>query len=765
MADRNGYIGRAPGDSAVQVARQDFTPTGVQTNFTFDAGYTPGYLDVYLNGSKLVVAQDFTATDGSVVGLTSAAASGDIIELVAFKAFNAASVNNAGTLTVSGNQTNNGTLSVTGGTTLSNLNVTGISTLGTVSSLDLNGGVLTLDADGDTTITADTDDQIDIAFGGNDRLTLSTGLIDLKNDGSQSAIRLYCESSNAHYAALQAPAHSAFSGNITLTLPATTDTLVARTTTDTLTNKTLTSPTISTPTLTGGVGIADSIFHTGDTNTQLRFPAADTFTVETGGSERLRVDSGGDVGIGTATVDNTLHVYKSGDGQTPVFFETSNGTEGELRFYNDSNGWSLDSGGDLRFVTSRTGQGAPTRLTIDSSGRVLIGTTTEGEATADDLTIANSGDCGITIRSGTSSKGKIFFSDGTSGLNESRGYVQYEHTDNVLRFGTDAVEAARFDSNQRLLIGGTTAVNTNAHATLQLIEADGPQFIFARNDTSTGTNEDIGLIRFYGNDSDGNYDECARIAIEAESAHASDSKPTYMRFFTTATSAESPTERLRITSAGVVRIPDGGKLSCGTSDDLEIEHTGSGSFIRTSASSSGDLAIEARNGADLYLTGADDVLIRPQGGEDGIKVIGNGAVELYHNSSKKFETTSGGVDVTGTLNASGIITAEAGAVAEIGALSDGATITPDFATHCNFSVTLGGNRTLANPSNIVAGQSGSIFVSQDGTGSRTLAYGSNWDFAGGTAPTLSTAASAVDRIDYVVRTSTSIHAVATLAYS
>ena len=146
MADRNGYIGRAPGDSAVQVARQDFTPTGVQTNFTFDAGYTPGYLDVYLNGSKLVVAQDFTATDGSVVGLTSAAASGDIIELVAFKAFNAASVNNAGTLTVSGNQTNNGTLSVTGGTTLSNLNVTGISTLGTISSLDLNGGVLTLDA-------------------------------------------------------------------------------------------------------------------------------------------------------------------------------------------------------------------------------------------------------------------------------------------------------------------------------------------------------------------------------------------------------------------------------------------------------------------------------------------------------------------------------------------------------------------------------------------------------------------------------------------
>jgi len=101
----------------------------------------------------------------------------------------------------------------------------------------------------------------------------------------------------------------------------------------------------------------------------------------------------------------------------------------------------------------------------------------------------------------------------------------------------------------------------------------------------------------------------------------------------------------------------------------------------------------------------------------------------------------------------------------ITALTDGATITPDFSVTNNYSVTLAGNRTLANPTNITAGQSGSIFVSQDATGSRTLAYGTYWDFAGGTAPTLSTAASSVDRIDYVVRTATSIHAVFTAAYS
>jgi len=98
-------------------------------------------------------------------------------------------------------------------------------------------------------------------------------------------------------------------------------------------------------------------------------------------------------------------------------------------------------------------------------------------------------------------------------------------------------------------------------------------------------------------------------------------------------------------------------------------------------------------------------------------------------------------------------------------LTDGATITPDFATANNYTVTLAGNRTLANPTNLTAGQSGSIFVVQDGTGSRTLAYGSYWDFAGGTVPTLSTAASSVDRIDYVVRTTGSIHAVFTALYS
>ncbi len=89
----------------------------------------------------------------------------------------------------------------------------------------------------------------------------------------------------------------------------------------------------------------------------------------------------------------------------------------------------------------------------------------------------------------------------------------------------------------------------------------------------------------------------------------------------------------------------------------------------------------------------------------------------------------------------------------------------DLDRNANFKLTLSGNITLANPANLTAGTTGSIFVVQDGTGSRTVSYGSSWDFIGGTAPTMTTAASSVDRIDYIVLDSTNIHAVATLAYS
>jgi hypothetical protein len=100
-------------------------------------------------------------------------------------------------------------------------------------------------------------------------------------------------------------------------------------------------------------------------------------------------------------------------------------------------------------------------------------------------------------------------------------------------------------------------------------------------------------------------------------------------------------------------------------------------------------------------------------------------------------------------------------IGNITTLTDGATITPDFAVNNSFTVTLAGNRTLANPSNLVAGQSGVIIINQDATGSRTLAYGTNYEFGGGTAPTLTTTASAQDMIAYFVVSSSRINCVFT----
>ena len=91
MADRNGYIGRAPSDSSVTVASQTFTPSGVTTTFTFASGYTPGYFDIYLNGIRMIEGSDYTSTDGSTFAILGGGAQGgDVIEGVAYKAFNAA---------------------------------------------------------------------------------------------------------------------------------------------------------------------------------------------------------------------------------------------------------------------------------------------------------------------------------------------------------------------------------------------------------------------------------------------------------------------------------------------------------------------------------------------------------------------------------------------------------------------------------------------------------------------------------------------------
>ena len=177
MADRNGYIGRAPGDSSVHISRRTFTPTVSTTDFTFTPGYIPGYIDVYLNGVKLVQGDDFVATDGSIVSLTVAALNGDAIVLVAYKAFNIAYVDeatgnfNVGTdLTVGGNANIAGIVTATGGVDAFNIQenntdvgtgiITAINFVGNLVNYDSTAGVVTVTAGAGGTWVGDTNTGI-----------------------------------------------------------------------------------------------------------------------------------------------------------------------------------------------------------------------------------------------------------------------------------------------------------------------------------------------------------------------------------------------------------------------------------------------------------------------------------------------------------------------------------------------------------------------------------------------------------------------------
>jgi len=165
---------------------------------------------------------------------------------------------------------------------------------GTVGS----GNGLKLDSSGNLTVTGD------VSVG--DDLTVEGGVIDVKNTGAQSVVRFYCESSNAHYAEIQAPAHSEFSGNTTLTLPATTDTIAGIAATQTLTNKSIDSDNntitnIVNADIKSSAAIADSKLATISTAGKVALTA-------------LEIDGGSDIGADLTTSD--LIIVDDGAGGT-----------------------------------------------------------------------------------------------------------------------------------------------------------------------------------------------------------------------------------------------------------------------------------------------------------------------------------------------------------------------------------------------------------------------------------------------------------------
>ena len=170
---------------------------------------------------------------------------------------------------------------------------------------------------------------------------------------------------------------------------------------------------------------------------------------------------------------------------------------------------------------------------------------------------------------------------------------------------TEGTEAIRVDSSQRLLVGTSSDITGSGESVIQGVHVSGGTVDLGRNDTTVGSGDPIGQIRFWGNDSNGTYQECARIGALSETPHETGDKPTRLSFFTTKDGESSPTERVRITQAGTFRFFSSDGSGIRIIDDAAGSATNtliSGSHSGTSTQSEGTVSFIVRTNGNVLNT-------------------------------------------------------------------------------------------------------------------------------------------------------------------
>ena len=402
----------------------------------------------------------------------------------------------------------------------------------------------------------------------------------------------------------------------------------------------------------------------------------------------------------------------------------------------------IDINGNLDVSGTGVIAGAVTTAALTASGILKTDDTTEATSTTDGslqtdggLSVAKDAVFGDDVKLLSDSAVLSFGADSDTTLTHTDGSGLTLNSTNKIMFN-DASQFIQGSSGTVLSLGATDEIDLTATT----IDINGA---VALNGAITGATDitlsgelDAATLDISGNaDIDGttNLD-----AVDIDGAVQIDNTVTVgvddtgydVKFF----GATASRYMLWDESADSLLLSDNAKLLVGTSGDLSIYHDASNSYIT-------DV------GTGLLKLTSDGTGINFQKGNSEVMatMATDGAVSLYYDNATKFATTSVGATVTGTLIAT---TSTAG--------SQTGSVTLDFAANQNFVLTFTGNVTLANPSTEQVGQSGIICCIQDGTGSRTLSLGTDYETAGGAGITLSTAANSVDIIPYFVKASGSI---------
>jgi len=357
-------------------------------------------------------------------------------------------------------------------------------------------------------------------------------------------------------------------------------------------------------TVSGDLTIPDKIIHSGDTNTAIRFPAADTISMETAGSTRFGLSSSGNIELhGTQTGNNVATIY--------------NGT-GALSFYASSNS---GVNRDFRFYSSNSNSNESFR--IDSSGRVMIGNTDAGSlyASGNNLVVGSgSGSEGITVYTGNSNQGILAFADGTSGgAQQYAGYMIYDHSTNHMLFATQATERLSIDSSGHLKHTGIRSGNSENK--LAVLRAP-----------SYNTSEEDVIIYQAENEVSSNQ-------LTIGGGTGSLNAATTLRFLTaSAVNTTGGTERFRIDSSGNLIMPAGAfDLSVGdnTNSNAGTQTISVGSI---SSGSSGGIGIFANpTNGNSFIQFGDGTASADQY---------RGYINYQHASDKLFFGTAGSNRVT-----------------------------------------------------------------------------------------------------------------------